>query len=1072
MRTIRSLLLASLLFALGAGSAGAQPDWQNPDVIQRNKLSAHATLMPYDHVASVLTGDRSASPYYKLLSGRWRFQWTRHPDQAPADFYEPSYDVSDWDRIRVPAPWQTQGYGTTLYTNFNWAFKYDPPRTVSPTLGNETGSYRRMFTVPSDWEGRRIVVHFDGVKSAFQLWVNGERVGYSQGGSTPAEFDLTPYLQKGENGLAVRVYRWSDGSYLENCDHWRMSGIFRDVYLFSTPQVHMRDFELRGDLTNNYQDGVLTTTVWVKNYGDTVVNDHTVELRLYNEQEEQVFSPLQESVPTLEAGEETTLTFRREVSNPKKWTAETPHLYTAMLSLMSGNGRAIEREGDKMGFRTVERQGNQILVNGKPIFIKGINRFEHDPKTERTISCDLTEKDVSMMKRFNINAVRMPCYPHRPAFYDMADEYGLYLMDEAEVETHFRGPFHKDPAWKKAHLDRMRRVVERDKNHPSVIMWSLGNENKKGPNLDSMSVWVRERDPSRIVYYDNVTDSSNLHTDILTSTYESPSSLREKANDQMPVIMKEFAHSQGNASGNLPEIWAVVENPEHPSLQGGFIFDWVDQSILVEKGKDTYFTYGGKGFGLTRDANFQSCGLVNPDRTPHPGLWEVKKVYQNVDVEPVDLSEGRIRIHNEHFFKDLSEYTLQWAIEANGDSIASGTIANVNVPARSSDEAVLGYDLPSQKSGTEDFLTVRAVLSNSTRWAPAGYEVAFDQFRLPSSTVRSPLDVDLSDQPSLSVEQSPKTITVTGADFEVVFDRLQGTLSSFVHGGHELVARGPIFNVWRPITDNDQSGWGIGDHYTSKWYDARLPDLAHRVTGVTAEKVTPRHVRVVIHAEMTEPGNAIPVFEVSYYYNVLANGEIVLGHTARPTYDFEGVGLPRLGLQMEVPSTQQRLTWFGRGPYETYRDRNTGARIDQYQMQVADQYFPYVRPQATGNKTGVRWAVLTNGQGVGLQVMPGPASLDSESEISVFPDTTSLSNLMGGPFEVSALPYTTENIDKALYNDKLVTHENVVLNIDRLQAGAGNMPKFRLPEYEVPPKPVQYVVVFHPLESEVGSTTE
>jgi beta-galactosidase len=509
----------------------------------------------------------------------------------------------------------------------------------------------------------------------------------------------------------------------------------------------------------------------------------------------------------------------------------------------------------------------------------------------------------------------------------------------------------------------------------------------------------------------------------------------------------------------------VVENPEYPSLQGGFIFDWMDQSIQVGEGKDAYFTYGGKGFGLTRDANFQSCGLVNPDRTPHPAVWEVKKVYQNVDVEPINLSEGQIRIHNEHFFKDLSEYTLQWTIEANGNSISSGTIANVDVPARSSDDTSLQYEAPSPEPGTEYFLTVRAVLADSTRWAPAGHEVAFDQFRLPSSRSRSPLTVDLSNRPSLSVEQSPTKITVTGADFEATFDRLKGTLSSFVHGGTELVAEGPIFNAWRPITDNDQSDWGIGSHYTSKWYDARLPDLAHRVLGVTAERVSPRHVRVVIHAEMTEPGNALSVFDVSYYYNVLANGEIVLGHTAAPTYDFEDVGLPRLGLQMEVPATQQTFTWFGKGPHETYRDRNTGARVDRYQAPVSEQYFPYVRPQATGNKTDVRWASLTNRQGMGLHVMPGPASLDSASGISVFPDTTSLSNLMGGPFEVSALPYTTENIDQALYKDELVTHGNVVLNIDRLQAGAGNMPQFRLREYEVPPKPVQYVVIFRPLES-------
>jgi beta-galactosidase len=653
---MRGILSISLILLSPGGGVAEVNDWENPEMIGRNNEPAHCTLVPYADTRSALTGTPETSPYYKLLSGKWKFHWVKNFAGVPKDFHKVDYDVSDWKHIPVPSMWQLQGYGIPRYLNTRYAFKADPPHV--PTDYNPIGLYRTEFTVPADWERRQVFLHFEGVDSAFYLWINGQEVGYSQGSMTPAEFRITPYLRPGENILAAQVIRWSDGSYLECQDMWRLSGIFRDVYLFSTPTVHLRDFFVRSYLDGQNRDAVLSVVAMLHNYSHKPAGAHSVDVTLLDGKGNPVGkSPLMsDRIASISGSSDGTIEIRMNVSNPLKWSAEAPNLYVVMLELKDATGKIIEVERCNFGFRKVELTNGQLQVNGRSILIKGVNRHEFDPDRGRAVTYERMVQDIELLKRNNINAVRTSHYPDNPKWYDLCDRYGIYLIDEANIESHGIGydpakTLGNKPEWQLAHMDRTISMVERDKNHPSIIIWSLGNEAGDGINFEATSAWIHQRDPSRPVHYERAMDYRNHtarpHTDIVCPMYAGIGWLQQyaKTGQDRPLILCEYAHAMGNSVGNLQDYWDTIEAYAH--LQGGFIWDWVDQG-LRKSAKRTpdgaesadYWAYGGDFGDQPTDGNFCCNGIVQPDRKPNPSLYEVKKVYQYIKVHPVDATAG------------------------------------------------------------------------------------------------------------------------------------------------------------------------------------------------------------------------------------------------------------------------------------------------------------------------------------------------------------------------------------------------------------------------------------------------
>ncbi len=605
-------------------------DWENPAVLERNRESAHSTYIPFDNVDSALENDRNFSPYFISLNGTWKFNWVRKPVDRPLNFYKENYNVSRWDEIAVPGNWELLGYGIPIYTDSAYPFPPDPPNI--PSDYNPVGSYRRDFDIPENWDGRKVFLHFGGVKSAMYVWINGVKIGFSQGSKTPAEFDITAYIRSGNNTLAVEVYRWSDGAYLEDQDYWKISGIERDVFLFSTPLTYIRDFFILGGLDDNYVDGDLEIRIEVTDSGNELsTGNYSIGFQLFDPDGNIVFSETPSEPLNFGPDNSAETVFKRNFNNPSKWTAETPNLYTVVLLLKDKNDNVIETVSCRTGFRIVEIKNGLLQVNGVPVTLKGVNRHEHEPLTGRVVSEEYMLKDIRLMKEFNINAVRTSHYPNVPRWYELCDEYGIYVVDEANIESHGMLDINEkglgdDPAWKKAHLDRIERMVERDKNHPSVITWSLGNEAGDGKNFVAAYEWIKNRDPSRPVQYEQA--DLRQHTDIFAPMYARIHILKDYASQkrERPLILCEYAHAMGNSVGNLQDYWDVIYSS--PQLQGGFIWDWVDQGILrkTENGEE-YFAYGGdlEPPGINNSDNFCINGLVFPDRELHPGIWEVKK---------------------------------------------------------------------------------------------------------------------------------------------------------------------------------------------------------------------------------------------------------------------------------------------------------------------------------------------------------------------------------------------------------------------------------------------------------------
>ncbi|HET8656436.1 MAG TPA: glycoside hydrolase family 2 TIM barrel-domain containing protein [Longimicrobiaceae bacterium] len=958
-------------------------DWENPAVVHVNTEAPRAsfTAFPSEEAALrslasgpiapfYLTDHPTDAPWYRNLDGYWKFHWSQRPADRPYYFFRTDYDDRDWDSIPVPSNWEREGYGVAIYTNIKYPFHPDgrPTPPQIPHDRNPVGSYRHTFTVPADWDGREVYLHFGAVSSAFYLWVNGQKVGYNQGSKTAGEFDVTRYVHPGENQLAAEVYRWSDASYLEDQDFWRLSGITRDVYLYARPRVHIRDFFARAGLTPDYRDGRLSLDVALQNSG-APAGQYAVEMKLWDG--ERVIASQRKSVSVADSA---SLHFDQPVEHPRLWSAETPNLYPLTLTLLGPDGKTVESVGNRVGFRSTEVKDGRFLVNGKAIYLKGVDMHEHNPITAHVQDEATMRKDLRLMKEFNINAIRFSHYPEPERLYELADEYGLYLVDEANLESHGMG-YDKDvtladkPEWLLTHMDRTERMVERDKNHPSIIIWSLGNEAGDGHNFLATYRWIKQRDGTRPVQYEREGDQTNAperHSDLKVPMYPSLRYLEEyaKSDADRPLIMCEYAHAMGNSTGNLQDYWDVIE--KYPKLQGGFIWDWVDQGLLEHDWTGApYWAYGGDYGppGTPSDANFNTNGLVFPDRTPHPGLWEVKKVYQYADFEPTDLAAGTVAVKNEYDFTDLSDFDLHWTITADGVPVDSGVVTTLRATPGQTVSVPLGYSLPAPRPGAEYFLDLALTRKAAHGLVPAGHVVATEQFQLPVHAAAP--RVAASSLPALSLARSGSNATVTGKDFTARFDLRRGTLASLSYRGTELLRRGPRPNLWRAATDND---WGSGlPRRARAWRFAGQEDS---VTAARAEQTAPGTVRVTIDKQLRDEAG-LPVATFATTYTVLGTGDILVENDFRKSSP-DLPELPRIGMNLVMPGDFEQMTWLGRGPFENYWDRKTAAEVGLYTSSVRDQYVPYIRPQENGNKTDVRWVALTDSTGVGLLAVGMP----------------------------------------------------------------------------------------------------
>jgi beta-galactosidase/beta-glucuronidase len=980
----------------------SMPDWENPALLSRNREPARATLIPFADPAAALRGERGASPYFQLLNGRWGFSYRT----SPAEIVD---DDTPWDTIPVPGNWQMYGYGTPQYTNVNYPIPVDPPCVPQ---ANPVGVYRRAFCIPTAWDGRQIYLNFEGVDSAFYVFCNGVQVSYSQVAHMPSEFNLTAFLQPGWNELEVRVYQWSDGTYLEDQDMWRLSGIFRDVYLLARAGVRLRDARVTTRFDAAYTDATLNVQAILRNDAGAPATGYTATARLLDGDTTLFDLPLAGG-GTLPAGKETTLSLDAPVAAPRRWTAETPHLYTLLLSLFGPDGALVETLPVTVGFRQVEMRGGQVLLNGTPLTLQGVNRHDSHPDYGHAVPLASMVQDITLMKQHNINAVRTSHYPNDPRWYDLCDRYGLYVIDEADLECHGMHPLDRlsdDPAWEDAYLDRAVRMVERDKNHPSIIIWSLGNESGFGRNHVAMANWIHANDPTRLVHYEGATGwgnregaKDNACVDLVSTMYPTVESIiteGQRTDDPRPYFMCEYAHAMGNGPGNLKEYWEAIRT--YPRLLGGCIWEWTDHGIrqYTADGEE-WFAYGGDFGDTPNDGNFCIDGLVFPDRTPHTGLTEYKKVIEPVTVEAVDLAAGVVKIGNRYTFASLARLQGAWQLVCDGTPLQQGTLPALDVPAGSVVEVTLPYTLPTPVPGAEYWLQCSFTLAEDTLWAPRGFELAWAQLPLPTSAP-APV-VALAEMPVLEVQECRDEILIDGDTFSLVFDRAQGTITRWFFQEQPLLTAGPRLNVWRAPTDNDT-------HIAHQWRSHGLDRLQHRVASTTLETL-PHAARITVESTLA-PASQCPVLAVRYVYTICGNGDVLVETTVTPQRELPP--LPRLGLQLRLPDTLDQLAWFGRGPHESYVDKQESARLGVYAGAVQAQYVPYVKPQENGNKSDVRWAAVTDAYGLGLLAVGMPR------------------------LHVSAHHYTPEDFAAARHTFELTRRDETILHLDTAHNGLGS----------------------------------
>ena len=980
--------------------------------------------------------------------GTWKFSWVKSPDLRPIDFYKPEFDVSSWKVIPVPSNWEMQGYGTPIYTNITYPFKRNAP-SVTDTPNDHSwtaygqrdpvGSYRRDFTIPEAWGGRETYLLFGGVNSAFYVWINGEKVGYSQDTRMTSEFNITKYLKPGKNVIAVEVYRWSDGSYMEDQDFWRMSGIFRDVTLVSRGAMHIRDFQVLTPFDAAFENSTFKLHVSVQNVGSKN-GAASVEAKLLDAAGDPLFTTARRL--TFSAGKESEIEIQQPVKNPRKWSAEIPYLYRLILALKDAKGNVLEVIPSNVGFKQSEIKGNQILFNGKKLMIKGVNRHEFDPDLGQVVTREMMIQDIKLMKQNNINAVRTCHYPNVPEWYDLADKYGLYILDESNVESHGYGSGEKQRIsdsedFRAAIVDRMSRTIERDKNHASVIGFSMGNEAGWGSNFVAAKQWANSHHPEFFIIYE---PNNSVHGDALTPMYAKPQNIVEYYNrfgKGRPFFEIEYAHAMGNSTGNFQQYWDLFES--EPWAHGGFIWDWVDQGIRKKgkNGKD-FWAYGGDFGDKPNDDNFCTNGLVLPDRTVHPGLSEVKKSYSSIKVEAVDLINGKVRVHNKYNFLRLGFVHGTWALEENGKKIQGGDVPVGDLPAGTAKEVTLDLKQPAVQPGAEYFLTVSFSLAQDASWAAREHVVSWDQFEVPFNTNPAPSRQN-DNLPAIKLAEIPDELVISNENFSVGISTRSGSISSYNVGGRELLTAALEPNYWRAPTDNDR---GNGMPQRQGIWQIAAPNRI--TTSVAGEQVSTSIVKVTA-ASRLPAGNATQ----SYVYTIYGDGSIEVESSFKPG-DVPLPDLPRVGMQMAVDGSLRNVEWYGRGPQENYLDRNIGAAVGIYKDKADNLWFPYIEPQETGNRTDVRWVSFIDDQGFGIKAIGMP-----------------LLNFSAWPFRMSELEHAKLPVNIGhKHPSEISESDDITVNLDFRQMGVGGDDSWGAPvhkEFLLPAAPYNYKFRLEPV---------
>ena len=990
-----------------------QNEWENPSCIDRNKERPHACFALYENADDARTLDYTLSPWVKPLNGKWKFRYAPSVETSLTDFYRTDLQDGDWDEIDVPSNWELQGFGEPIIRNIQYVFSPNPPFV---DVDNPVGTYRTRFTVPSGWEGREVMLHFGSIAGYARVYVNGKQAGMTKASKTPAEFNVTSLLKEGENLLAVQVYRWHDGSYMEDQDFWRLTGIERDVYLQAYPKLTIWDFFLKPDLDEDYRHGIFRATVDLRGFAGNESEEGTVRLDLLDAGGKKVLSCSE--LFRLSEGE-AEVSFSGKVRNVEKWNAEHPYLYDCVLVLADASGKELAVTSAKVGFRKIEIKNSKLHVNGVPIYIKGINRHEHNDSLGHVQTREMMMDDLKRMKRLNMNAVRTSHYPNHPLFYQLCDKYGIYVIDEANIETHGMGsvPYFKDtiphpayrPEWYGAHVDRITRMVERDKNHACIIGWSLGNECGNGKVFHDEYKRLKEYDPSRFVQFEQAWEDWN--TDIVCPMYPGIWRMEEYRNSgkTRPYIMCEYAHAQGNSNGNFRDLWEMIY--DSPNMQGGFIWDFMDQGIKMPTNAQdgrTYWMYNGK-LGAHKwledkrtELNTGTDGIIAADGTPKPQAYEVKKVYQYIRFKEKDFSKGLVTVRNLYDFTDLAEYDFQWKLAKDGEPVDSGVFVVCLKPHLSKD---VKLDLPEVPcDGSEYFLNLYAYTRRATELVPERYEVAKEQFKWGDGDFFASVGQAGG---TLSYKVDGHTLSFASGRVSGKIDLKKGMLYEYALDGKSPFSEYPEPAFWRAPVDND-----FGNKMPLRSGVWRTAHVNRSVCEVKVDEISAEGLPVRVEWILDD-------IQVPYTVDYLIGNDGSVTVTA--TMNMAGKKLPELpryGMRMELKCGFDNLAYYGRGPQENYIDRCSGTFIGRYEGKVADQYFPYIRPQETGNKTDVRWLELRDAEGFGLRV-------------------TGLQ-----PLAFSALHFAPEDLDPGLtrkmqHQVDVVPRKTVFLHVDLKQRGLG-----------------------------------
>lgn len=981
--------------------------WEDPQVLHVNCEKPRAYFIPYETEAKAEKGIRGTSKFYKSLNGAWKFKYYDSVQKVEAEFFAEGYNESEWDELIVPSNWQLHGYDIPNYTNVDYPYPCDPPFVPNE---NPAGAYIRDF-YQEDIDNETYLV-FEGVDSCFYLWVNGEQVGYSQVSHMTSEFNISEYLKPGHNRIAVLVLKWCDGSYLEDQDMWRLSGIFREVYLLKRDKIHIDDVFVKPELNKDLTKGMLKCEVKIN--GDTAASIRAV----LKDNKEHIID--EQAVEVLKHG-----TVEFKVLKPELWSAETPNLYK--LFLFQGEEVILF----KIGFRKIEIIDSVTYINGAGIKFKGVNRHDSHPELGHTIPMHHMKKDLIMMKQHNINAIRTSHYPNDPRFLELCDELGFYLIDEADLEAHGAGFNHRnivsnDPQYEKAYVDRMERMVERDKNHPCVVIWSLGNESGYGPNHISMAEWAKRRDTSRLIHYEGNWERGELTDsclDIFSKMYTSIDSIEEFLADEKekrPLVLCEYCHAMGNGPGDLKDYWELFY--KYPRLAGGFVWEWTDHSIKTKNSEGTtYYAYGGDFGDKPNDGHFCIDGLVYPDRTPHTGLLELKNIIAPVRTEAVDILNGSFKITNLYDFINLSKLALNWKLEKDGECIEEGRLDNLELEPQKSELVNIEYNKPKKNDGRY-FLTIYYTLKQDETWAKKGHEIAFEQFELLIGLIEK-TSLRMVDMHSIKIEKSETELIIQGIDFQYTFDMILGTFTKIQHNGVSLLDSIPKFNVWRAPADNDM-------HIKAKWIEEGLKRI--NTHSYSAKVISEGDKYVSLCTEFSLGGyTSRPVFRGSVVWTVYGSGDIVL-ETKGQVREEDIPFLPRFGIQFRMPKGNELVEYFGYGPHESYIDKHRSTKKGRFESNVDDMHENYLMPQENGSHFSTEWAAVTNLLGMGLLFI----------------------GMEDFSFNVSH--YTPEDITAADHSYKLIRRDETIVNIDYKMSGVGSnscgpelLPQYRLKESEI-----------------------